>query len=142
MKYPVGPASSYTVFKFLLPFSLNRKPIQQAMICIPGLILTPQIIADAVCAGSATAALKMQLMAATFVAAGIATFLQSTIGLRYFYWKYFKLNRLPVMHGPAAAFFPPIYAYQTRLHCKFGDNDYVDENEWLPRLREVFSLSL
>lgn len=41
------------------------------------------------------------------------------------------------MHGPAAAFLPPLYAYTASVNCQAGENDYVPEEEWLGRLQEV-----
>lgn len=52
------------------------------MIAISGMLVVPFIISELACAGSAQAELRVRLISATFVTAGIATILQTTLGLR------------------------------------------------------------
>ena len=56
--------------------------LQQAMVCTSSLLVYPILLSDVVCAGNATLTLRVQLIAATFVACGFATILQTTVGLR------------------------------------------------------------
>lgn len=56
---------------------------QQAMVCTSSLLIYPILLSDIVCAGQDTVSLRVQLIAATFVACGIATILQTTLGIRY-----------------------------------------------------------
>uniref|UniRef100_A0A914CJV2 Uncharacterized protein n=1 Tax=Acrobeloides nanus TaxID=290746 RepID=A0A914CJV2_9BILA len=54
---------------------------QQTMVCMPGIFVFPYIIADNVCAGLAGTAIRAQLISTTFIITGIATILQTTLGL-------------------------------------------------------------
>ncbi|KAJ1357555.1 hypothetical protein KIN20_015729 [Parelaphostrongylus tenuis] len=102
--------------------------LQQAMLCFSGLLVTPFLVSEVVCAGNATVSLRVQLIAATFVSCGVATILQTTFGLR-----------LCVFHGPALAFFPPLLAYKALRseECPFTENDIVDPEIWNNRLLEI-----
>lgn len=53
------------------------------MCCISGLLVMPFVVADLMCAGSGSVALRVRLISATFVVCGIATLLQTTFGLRF-----------------------------------------------------------
>ena len=46
------------------------------MLCLSGLLVCPFLVADVACAGSASTELRVQLIAATFVTAGLATLIQ------------------------------------------------------------------
>ncbi|CAI4225928.1 unnamed protein product [Auanema sp. JU1783] len=99
---------------------------QQAMLCISGLLVYPFVVSECVCAGDATIELRVKLIAATFVASGVATLLQTTFGLR-----------LSLLHGPAIAFLPPLLAYQALHPCQTNENDHIDPNIWMDKLQEI-----
>ncbi|KHJ84398.1 hypothetical protein OESDEN_15890 [Oesophagostomum dentatum] len=52
------------------------------LISMSALLVVPFLQSNVVCAGSATIALRVQLIAASFFISGIATILQTTFGLR------------------------------------------------------------
>ncbi|KJH42358.1 putative permease [Dictyocaulus viviparus] len=102
--------------------------LQQAMLCLSGLLVFPFIVSEVVCAGNATVELRVQLIASTFVSCGIATILQTTFGLR-----------LCVLHGPALAFLPPLLAYKAlrSSECPFTEDDTVATEIWQSRIQEI-----
>ncbi|CAJ0568809.1 unnamed protein product, partial [Mesorhabditis spiculigera] len=90
------------------------------MVALSAYLIFPFLVADAVCAGNATARLRVDLISATFISGGVATFIQSTFGLR-----------LAILHGASLAFLAPIQTYQVSLgECTAGDDTYVPEEEW------------
>ncbi len=52
------------------------------MVGLSGLLVTPFFISGALCAGTATTAIRVKLISTTFVVSGAATILQTTFGLR------------------------------------------------------------
>ncbi|CAJ0933292.1 unnamed protein product, partial [Mesorhabditis belari] len=106
------------------PFHALFLAFQQSMVALSGYLIFPYLVADTVCAGSAAAGLRVNLIAATFVSGGIATFIQSTFGLR-----------LAILHGTSLAFLAPIQAYKSlNVNCTAGEDDFVPEAEWQARL--------
>ncbi|CAJ0571448.1 unnamed protein product, partial [Mesorhabditis spiculigera] len=94
------------------------------MVALSAYLIFPFLVADAVCAGNATARLRVDLISATFISGGVATFIQSTFGLR-----------LAILHGASLAFLAPIQTYQVSLgECTAGDDTYVPEEEWHVKL--------
>uniref|UniRef100_A0A9J2Q431 Solute carrier family 23 member 2 n=1 Tax=Ascaris lumbricoides TaxID=6252 RepID=A0A9J2Q431_ASCLU len=101
---------------------------QQMMCCISGLLVMPFVVADLMCAGSGSVALRVRLISATFVVCGIATLLQTTFGLR-----------LAILQGPSFAFLPPLIAFSSLPEnaCNATDKDFVPEEQWIHRMRTV-----
>ncbi|GMR48917.1 hypothetical protein PMAYCL1PPCAC_19112, partial [Pristionchus mayeri] len=101
---------------------------QQATVCISGLLVFPFLVSNLVCAGDATIALRVQLISATFVACGIATLLQTTLGLR-----------LSILNGTAFSFLPPLLAFSQlpENRCEVGQNVTVPEEEWKGRIQTI-----
>lgn len=112
--------------------SFNKKGFQQTMLCLSGLLVVPFLVSDVACAGSASTELRVQLIAATFVTCGIATLLQTTLGVR-----------LSILHGPSFAFLPPILAYKAMPEnkCTADEYTYVPREEWAARVATVCFLS-
>jgi hypothetical protein len=59
--------------------------LQQVMSAASSILVAPFQVSQLVCAGSATAVIRVQLISATFVVCGLATILQCLLGLRYFF---------------------------------------------------------
>ncbi len=55
---------------------------QQVMSGVSGILVIPFQVSEVVCAGSATAMIRVQLISTTFVVCGITTILQVVLGLR------------------------------------------------------------
>ncbi|RCN50216.1 hypothetical protein ANCCAN_03633 [Ancylostoma caninum] len=80
-----------------LHFTVNHVPdlgnlalfgFQQMMLCLSGLLVIPFLQSNLACAGSATIELRVRLIAVSFFTSGIATILQTTFGLRFFFNNY------------------------------------------------------
>ncbi|KAF8372313.1 hypothetical protein PRIPAC_78742 [Pristionchus pacificus] len=101
---------------------------QQATVCISGLLVFPFLVSQLACAGDQTIALRVQLISATFVACGIATLLQTTLGLR-----------LSILNGTAFSFLPPLLAFSQlpENRCEVGQNVTVPEEEWKGRIQTI-----
>uniref|UniRef100_A0A1I7UNL8 Solute carrier family 23 member 2 n=1 Tax=Caenorhabditis tropicalis TaxID=1561998 RepID=A0A1I7UNL8_9PELO len=76
------------------------------LVCISALLVTPYLLSNMLCAGAETIAIRVQLIAATFITTGIATILQSTFGLR-----------LAILHGPSFAFLPALHTFEDMYPC-------------------------
>ncbi|KAK0399934.1 hypothetical protein QR680_003282 [Steinernema hermaphroditum] len=131
----MGFVSGSDDFSYPLRYRANDVPkattalllgLQQMMVCISGLLVVPYIVSEKACAGQAELTLRATLISTTFVVTGIATLLQSTLGLR-----------LAVLQGPSFAFLPPLLAYFSNVECKATVNDYVPEEEWLARIQTI-----
>jgi nucleobase transporter 1/2 len=98
------------------------------MVCISGVLVIPYLVADIACAGSATIALRVQLISTTLVMTGLTTLIQTTFGLR-----------LAILQGPSFAFIPPLYAFNNlpNQKCVAGINDEVPEEFYLNRIRII-----
>ncbi|CAD6194593.1 unnamed protein product [Caenorhabditis auriculariae] len=88
---------------------------QQMMICISGLLVVPYLVSNMVCAGPNTVALRVKLISATFVTSGVATILQTTLGLR-----------LSILHGPSFAFLPALTTFANTFPC----TDEINGDDW------------
>uniref|UniRef100_A0A915BL48 C-type lectin domain-containing protein n=1 Tax=Parascaris univalens TaxID=6257 RepID=A0A915BL48_PARUN len=101
---------------------------QQMMCCISGLLVMPFVVADLMCAGSGSVALRVRLISTAFVVCGIATLLQTTLGLR-----------LAILQGPSFAFLPPLIAFSSLPEnaCNATDKDFVPEEQWIHRMLTV-----
>ncbi|GMT26122.1 hypothetical protein PFISCL1PPCAC_17419, partial [Pristionchus fissidentatus] len=104
---------------------------QQATVCISGLLVFPFMVSELACAGDATIALRVQLIAATFVACGVATILQTTLGLR-----------LSILNGTAFSFLPPLLAFSQLPENRCDpqnvfQNVTVPEEEWKGRIQTI-----
>ncbi|CAI5448240.1 unnamed protein product [Caenorhabditis angaria] len=100
---------------------------QQMMICISGLLVIPYYVANMVCAGPETLALRVQLIAATFVTSGIATLLQTTFGMR-----------LSILHGPSFGFLPALSNFQSTFPC----TPETDVSQWKLKMQLIFGSCL
>ncbi|KHJ94959.1 putative permease [Oesophagostomum dentatum] len=120
-----------------LHFTVNQVPgigslilfgFQQMMISMSALLVVPFLQSNVVCAGSATTALRVRLIAASFFISGIATILQTTLGLR-----------LCILHGPSYSFLPPLFAFATmpENECSANMTTVVPEEEWRSRLLTI-----
>ncbi|KAK0399936.1 hypothetical protein QR680_003282 [Steinernema hermaphroditum] len=87
----MGFVSGSDDFSYPLRYRANDVPkattalllgLQQMMVCISGLLVVPYIVSEKACAGQAELTLRATLISTTFVVTGIATLLQSTLGLR------------------------------------------------------------
>ncbi|GMT26120.1 hypothetical protein PFISCL1PPCAC_17417, partial [Pristionchus fissidentatus] len=101
---------------------------QQATVCLSALLVYPFLVSQLACAGDATIALRVQLIATTFVACGIATLLQTSFGLR-----------LSILNGTAFSFLPPLFAFfqLPENRCEIGQNVTVPEEEWKGRIQTI-----
>ncbi|KAL8622367.1 hypothetical protein ACOMHN_041695 [Nucella lapillus] len=103
--------------------------VQQAFMCVSGALSVPFLISSYICAGHLPQ-VRAQLLSITFFMCGLATLLQTIIGIR-----------LPIIQGPSLAFLPPILA-MTKLDtwkCPPPDQELgPDEEEpWKIRIREI-----
>uniref|UniRef100_A0A914X599 Solute carrier family 23 member 2 n=1 Tax=Plectus sambesii TaxID=2011161 RepID=A0A914X599_9BILA len=100
--------------------------VQQLIVCSSGLLVTPYILSTIACAGTATATIRVKLIATTLVVSGIATLLQNVLGVR-----------LALLQGPSFAYFAPIYAFEQlpEFKCNATPTDDVPEEDYLIRLR-------
>ncbi|VDM24568.1 unnamed protein product [Toxocara canis] len=101
---------------------------QQMMCGISGLLVMPFVVADLMCAGSSSVTLRVRLISTTFVVSGIATVLQTTLGLR-----------LAILQGPSFAFLPPLIAFTSlpEYACKATENDFVADEQWMHRMQTI-----
>uniref|UniRef100_A0A914EBD5 Uncharacterized protein n=1 Tax=Acrobeloides nanus TaxID=290746 RepID=A0A914EBD5_9BILA len=102
---------------------------QQAMVCMAGLIVTPYVVSELVCAGDKTSELRAKLISTAFVITGIATILQSFLGLR-----------LANLQGPAFAFFfgtLNAFASLPEMKCNSSTNEHVSDEDYLNKLRMI-----
>ncbi|GMS98879.1 hypothetical protein PENTCL1PPCAC_21054, partial [Pristionchus entomophagus] len=101
---------------------------QQATVCLSSLLVFPFLVSQIACAGDATIALRLQLISTTFAACGIATLLQTTLGLR-----------LSILNGPAFAFLPPLIAFSQspENRCSVGQNVTVPVEQWQGRIQTI-----
>lgn len=105
---------------------------QQTMVASSGAIVLPLLVAGLVCADQ-NDTVKLNLIGTTLVMVGVATILQTLIGVR-----------LPLLQGPSFAFLPAIMAMMTlpEFKCPLpGDlqsnsSESVD-NPWESRLQAV-----
>ncbi|UMM30302.1 hypothetical protein L5515_012239 [Caenorhabditis briggsae] len=96
--------------------------LQQMLVCISALLVTPYLLSNMLCAGTETIAIRVQLIAATFVTTGIATILQTTFGLR-----------LAILHGPSFAFLPALHAFEELYPC----TSETDTNLWKEKMQLI-----
>uniref|UniRef100_A0A8R1HTC5 Uncharacterized protein n=1 Tax=Caenorhabditis japonica TaxID=281687 RepID=A0A8R1HTC5_CAEJA len=96
--------------------------LQQMLVCISGLLVTPYLLSNMLCAGVETLAIRVQIIAATFVTTGIATILQSTFGLR-----------LAILHGPSFAFLPALHTFQQNYPCTSD----TDPMQWRDKMQLI-----
>ncbi|CAL2041285.1 unnamed protein product [Caenorhabditis brenneri] len=96
--------------------------LQQMLVCISALLVTPYLLSNMLCAGVETIAIRVQLIAATFVTTGIATILQTTFGLR-----------LAILHGPSFAFLPALHTFEEMYPC----TPDTDTNLWREKMQLI-----
>ncbi|CAB05274.2 Solute carrier family 23 member 2 [Caenorhabditis elegans] len=96
--------------------------LQQMLVCISALLVTPYFVSNLLCAGAETTEVRVQLIAATFISSGIATILQTTFGLR-----------LAILHGPSFAFFPALHTFGDVYPC----NSDTDTTQWKEKLQMI-----
>ncbi|CAI4225929.1 unnamed protein product [Auanema sp. JU1783] len=108
--------------------SLLLFALQQSLLCISGLLVIPFLVSNIACAGDQTIALRVKLIAATFVTSGIATIIQTTFGLR-----------LCILHGPSFAFLPPLIAFAAlpENECKVDLHTTVPEEIWISKITTI-----
>uniref|UniRef100_A0AC35TWI0 Solute carrier family 23 member 2 n=1 Tax=Rhabditophanes sp. KR3021 TaxID=114890 RepID=A0AC35TWI0_9BILA len=101
---------------------------QQMMVGITGLLVMPYLVTSLICAGADATLIRVQLMSATLITAGVATLIQTTFGLR-----------LCVYQGTAFVFLPPLIAFSQLddFKCTAGPNDHVEPAIYLEKLRLV-----
>ncbi|CAI5448264.1 unnamed protein product [Caenorhabditis angaria] len=100
----------------MLVFEVNDVPskleilffgAQQMLICLSSLLVIPYLVSTTVCAANnQIMELRVQLISATFVTSGIATILQTTLGLH-----------LSILHGPSFAFLPALHSFHVANPC-------------------------
>ncbi|KAI1728588.1 permease family domain-containing protein [Ditylenchus destructor] len=102
----------------LLTFFLG---LQQVMVSVSVLVSIPFIISDEVCPGRDLNQLRVRLISCTFVVCGIATIIQSSLGMR-----------LALLQGVAFAYVPSIRAFMTlpEFKCNATDSDYVPQETY------------
>ncbi|PVD29984.1 hypothetical protein C0Q70_09245 [Pomacea canaliculata] len=102
--------------------------LQQALMCVLGTMSVPFIVSNAICAQELPE-VRAQLMSITFFMCGVATLLQTTVGVR-----------LPIIQGGSHSFLPPIIVMMQldRWRCPAKDEVGPDDEEpWLARTREI-----
>jgi nucleobase transporter 1/2 len=103
------------------------------MVASSGAIVMPLIIANLVCANE-NETVKLKLIGTTLVMVGIATILQTIVGVR-----------LPLLQGPSFAFLPPIIAMvglpefqcPSTAGANGNSSDVIDDMSWETRLQTV-----
>ncbi|KAI1721932.1 permease family domain-containing protein [Ditylenchus destructor] len=102
----------------LLTFFLG---LQQVMVSVSVLVSIPFIISDEVCPGQDLNQLRVRLISCTFVVCGIATIIQSSLGMR-----------LALLQGVAFAYVPSIRAFMTlpEFKCNATESDYVPQETY------------
>uniref|UniRef100_A0A914WY57 Solute carrier family 23 member 2 n=1 Tax=Plectus sambesii TaxID=2011161 RepID=A0A914WY57_9BILA len=114
--------------------SLIAMGFQQTMVAASGAIVLPLLIASFVCAEH-NDAVKLKLIGTTLVMVGVATVLQTVLGVR-----------LPLLQGPSFAFLPAIIAMVKlpEFQCPTsagtlinGSDNGHDDLVWMPRLQAV-----
>uniref|UniRef100_A0A914CFK2 Uncharacterized protein n=1 Tax=Acrobeloides nanus TaxID=290746 RepID=A0A914CFK2_9BILA len=101
---------------------------QQSMVAMAGLFVTPYIVSETACAGMHTTELRTKLISTAFVITGIATILQSTLGIR-----------LANLQGPSFAFFGSLYAFANlpEFKCHAKEHEHVPHEEYLKKIQLI-----
>uniref|UniRef100_A0A915CZP6 Uncharacterized protein n=1 Tax=Ditylenchus dipsaci TaxID=166011 RepID=A0A915CZP6_9BILA len=95
--------------------------LQQVMVSVSVLVSIPFLISDEVCPGQDLNSLRVRLISGTFVVCGLATIVQTSLGMR-----------LALLQGVAFAYIPSIRAFMSlpEFKCNATANDYVPPEEY------------
>ncbi|XP_025096395.1 solute carrier family 23 member 2-like [Pomacea canaliculata] len=118
-----------------LHFKVNETPppllclllaLQQVIMTIPGSLSIPMLLAELLCADD-KALVRAHLMGITFFMCGLATLMQTVLGIR-----------LPIIQGGSHTFIPPVIAMMAleRWQCPTDPAEY-SEHLWKTRMREI-----
>ncbi|CAJ0582405.1 unnamed protein product, partial [Mesorhabditis spiculigera] len=101
---------------------------QQVMVCVSALLTIPFLLAGFLCAGEDEYKLRAELIAATFVASGISTIIQTMFGFR-----------LALLQGTAFAYIPSIQSYMSleENKCHIGRNQTADPSLYYGHLATI-----
>uniref|UniRef100_A0A914DXM9 Uncharacterized protein n=1 Tax=Acrobeloides nanus TaxID=290746 RepID=A0A914DXM9_9BILA len=104
----------------------RAKPLHwHIMVAIPSMFVPPYVLSELVCAGTAKVELRVRLLSTQFVATGISTILQTTLGIR-----------LANLEGPSLIFLPLLYAFFKTPSMSCGE-DIVDEEKSLIAIQKI-----
>ncbi|KAI6213178.1 hypothetical protein M3Y94_00119700 [Aphelenchoides besseyi] len=101
---------------------------QQVMVCVSALLVIPFLLSDMLCAGQQVNMLRVQLISSTFVASGIGTIIQTSLGMR-----------LALLQGTAFAYVPSVQAFMNLPSnlCNATSSDFVPEHIYHEKLQLI-----
>ncbi|KAK7508507.1 hypothetical protein BaRGS_00000073 [Batillaria attramentaria] len=100
--------------------------LQQVMMTIPGTLSIPLILSELLCADD-PAPVRARLMSIAFFMCGLATVLQTTVGVR-----------LPIIQGGSHSFLPPVITMMALERWRCADDPTGgSDGGWMERMREI-----